>query len=169
MWRALIAAALVAGCSTMDAVEDRLGFGDEDRPPAPDTALAAILTAEPRTCPTGRTLEGAHHEAFGPQHGVTAQDIAFTTLASDPSRAVRLRRLVMEPGAVIAWHTHEATQGMAMIVSGEATEIRSTCMDMIVYRAGDVALEDVNTAHGWRNDGDVPAIILVAHVVARQD
>jgi quercetin dioxygenase-like cupin family protein len=169
MWRAIIAASLLAGCATMDAVEDRLGFGDEDRPPAPDTALGAIMAAEPRTCPAGRTLEGAHHEAFGPQHGVTAQDIALTPLASDPSRAVRMRRIAVEPGGVIAWHTHEALQGMAMVVSGEMTEIRNTCMDMIRYRAGDVAIEDATTAHGWRNDGDAPAIILVAHVVARQN
>jgi quercetin dioxygenase-like cupin family protein len=166
MWRAMSAALLLAGCSTMDAVENSLGLGD-GRPPAPDSALAAIMAAEPRTCPAGRTLEGAHHEAFGPQHGVTAQDIALTPLASDPSRAVRLRRIVIEPGGVVAWHTHDTLQGMAMVVSGEATEIRNTCMDMIRYRAGDVAIEDATTAHGWRNDGDAPATILVAHVVAR--
>ena len=78
-----------------------------------------------------------------------------------------MRRLVIEPGGVIAWHSHEATQGMAMIVSGQATEIRNTCMDPIVYLAGDVAIEDANTAHGWRNDGDVPTVILVTHFVAR--
>lgn len=166
MWRGLIAAALLAGCATMEDVGDRLGLGDEE--PAPDEALAAIMAAEPRGCPPGRTLEGAHHEAFGPQHGVTAEDIALTPLASDPSRAVRLRRLVIEPGGVVAWHDHQAVQGMALMVSGEATEIRSTCMDMIVYRAGDVAIEDAQTAHGWRNDGDAPAVIITAHVVARE-
>jgi quercetin dioxygenase-like cupin family protein len=166
MWRVLMAASLLAGCGTMNTVERRLGL-DDGRPPAPDNALAAIMAAEPRACPAGRALQGANHEAFGPQHGVTSQDIAITPVASDPTRAVRLRRLVMEPGAVIAWHSHEATQGMAMVISGETTEIRNTCMDPIVYRAGDVAIEDANTAHGWRNDGDVPAVILVAHLVAR--
>lgn len=165
MWRAIIAASLLAGCSTMEGVGDRLGLGDD--PPAPANALAAIMAAEPRTCPAGRTLEGANHEAFGPQHDVTAEDIALTPLASDPSRAVRLRRLVIEPGGVVAWHTHEAFQGMALVVSGEATEIRNTCMAPIRYRAGDVAIEDAQTAHGWRNDGDTPAVILTAHVVER--
>ncbi|MGQ0532817.1 MAG: cupin domain-containing protein [Caulobacteraceae bacterium] len=165
MWRVLIAASLVAGCATMERVEDSLGLSD--RPPAPDNALAAIMAAEPRSCPPGRTLEGANHEAFGPQHGVTAEDIAVTPLASDPSRAVRLRRLVIEPGGVVAWHTHQALQGMALIVSGEATEIRNNCMDMIRYRAGDVAIEDARTAHGWRNDGNTQTVIITAHVVAR--
>jgi quercetin dioxygenase-like cupin family protein len=166
MWRALAAALLLAGCATMDNLEETLGL-DDDRPPPPDTALAAIMAAEPRSCPAGRTLEGANHEAFGPQHGVTGEDIALTPLASDPSRAIRLRRLTIEPGGVVAWHTHEAVQGMALIVSGEATEIRNSCMDMIRYRAGDVAIEDAQTAHGWRNDGDGPAVIITAHVVER--
>jgi quercetin dioxygenase-like cupin family protein len=78
-----------------------------------------------------------------------------------------MRRLVVEPGGVIAWHTHDQVQGNAMVVSGVMTEIRNTCMDPIRYRAGDVAIEDANTAHGWRNDGDVEAVIITAHVVAR--
>jgi quercetin dioxygenase-like cupin family protein len=167
MWRAVLAASLLAGCATMDRAAQTVGLSD-GRPPPPDTALEAIMSASPRTCPNGRTLEGANHEAFGPQHGVTATDIALTPVASDPTRAVRLRRLVIEPGGVIAWHTHEGTQGMAMIVSGQATEIRNTCMDPIVYLAGDVAIEDARTAHGWRNDGDVPTVVLVAHYVQRQ-
>ncbi len=166
MWRAVLAVTLLAGCSTLDRVEQRLGL-DDGRPPPPDTALEAIMSATtPRMCPNGRTLAGANHEAFGPQHGVTATDIATTPVASDPTRVVRLRRIVMEPGGVIAWHPHEATQGMALIVSGQATEIRNTCMDPIVYLAGDVALEDAGTAHGWRNDGDVPTVVLVSHLTA---
>lgn len=166
MWRAVIAASLVAGCATMDRVEQRLGL-DDGRPPPPDTALAAVMSATPRSCPIGRTLAGANYEAFGPQHGVVGTDIALTPAASDPTRAVRMRRLVIEPGGVIAWHSHEATQGMALVVSGQATEIRNTCMDPIVYLAGDVAIEDAGTAHGWRNDGDVPTVVLVAHFVQR--
>ncbi len=167
MWRALIAASLLGGCATMETVERGLGFNDEDRGEAPDTTLAAIMGAAPRTCPVGRTLDNAQFEAFGPQHDVSAAEIALVPMASDPSKAVRLRRLVMAPGGVIAWHTHETTQGAAMIVAGEATEIRNSCLDPIVYRAGDVAIEDAQTAHGWRNDGDVPTVVIVAHVVAR--
>lgn len=167
MWRTLIAASLLGGCAAMETMERGLGFGDENRPPPHDTTLDAIMAATPRSCPVGRTLDGAQFEAFGPQHDVTAQDIALVPMASDPSKAVRLRRIVMAPGGVIAWHTHDAVQGMAMIVSGEATEIRSSCLDPIPYRAGDVAIEDAQTAHGWRNDGQEPTVIIVAHVAPR--
>jgi quercetin dioxygenase-like cupin family protein len=78
-----------------------------------------------------------------------------------------LRRLTVEPGGVIAWHDHAQVQGMALIVSGEMVELRNTCLDPITYRAGDVAREDEATAHSWRNEGDQPAVIIVAHVVAR--
>ena len=167
MWRALIAASLLSGCAAMETVERGLGLNGEDRPPPHNTTLDAIMAATPRSCPVGRTLEGAQFDAFGPQHGVTAEDIALVPMASDPSRAVRLRRIVMAPGGVIAWHTHDAVQGAALIVSGEATEIRNTCLDPIPYRAGDVAIEDAQTAHGWRNDGEEPTVIIVAHVVPR--
>ena len=161
MWRAIFATSLLASCSTIG-----IG-GKEHRGPAPDNALAAIQAVNIRTCPVGRSLENVQHDAFGPQHGVVATDIALTPLASDPARAVRMRRIVIEPGGVIAWHMHDQVQGVALIVSGEATEIRNSCMDPIEYRAGDVAMEDAQTAHGWRNDGDVPAVIITAHVVPR--
>lgn len=128
-----------------------------------DPALVAVQNAEPRTCPEGRTQIGAHNEGFGPQQGVTARTIAITPAAGETSRIVRLRLLTLAPGAVIAWHSHETTQGMALMVSGQATEIRNSCLDRIVYRAGDVAIEDAQTAHSWRNEGDEPAVILVSH------
>jgi quercetin dioxygenase-like cupin family protein len=56
---------------------------------------------------------------------------------------------------------------MAVMLSGEMTEFRNSCIDPIVYRAGDVAREDAETAHGWRNTGNGPAVILVSHVVPR--
>ncbi|MCA8885445.1 MAG: cupin domain-containing protein [Hyphomonadaceae bacterium] len=167
MWRTLLAASLLAGCSTVDRVGQTVASIADGRSSAPDTALDAILHAAPIACPNGRTLENANHEAFGPQHGVVATDIALTPLANDPTRAVRMRRIVVEPGGVIAWHTHEQVQGSALVVSGEMTEIRNSCVDPIRYHAGDVAMEDAQTAHGWRNDGDVPAVIIVAHVVPR--
>ena len=73
----------------------------------------------------------------------------------------------MAPGGVIAWHDHRAVQGMALMVSGEMVELRNTCLDPITYRAGDVAREDAETAHSWRNETSEPAVVLVSHVVVR--
>jgi quercetin dioxygenase-like cupin family protein len=159
MWRLAVLAPLLAGCATV-------GIERGDDQPALDPTLAAIEGANVRNCPNGRTLEGANHEAFGPQHGVEITDIAIV-VSADQRNASRLRRIVVQPGGVIAWHDHRSVQGAAFVLSGQMTEIRNSCMDPIVYRAGDVAIEDVNTAHGWRNDGDTPAVVLVSHVVPR--
>lgn len=140
----------------------------EEREVSPDAAaLAAIQNAQIRQCPADRTQPNARSEGFGATSGAQAADVGFAPLAHDPTRALRLRRLSVEPGGVIAWHDHRTLQGMAIVLSGEMVELRNTCLDPITYRAGDISLEDAGTAHGWRNEGDETAVILVAHVVTR--
>lgn len=160
---ALVTSAMLAlaGCSTVQSV---VPMGEAGA----DTALLAIENARVRTCPPGRALENARIGSDNESRGVTSADIGIVPLASDPTRAVRLRRLTIAPGGVIAWHAHDRVQGMALIVSGRLTEFRNTCLDPIRYVAGDVAIEDANTQHGWRNESDEEAVVLVAHVAPRQ-
>lgn len=153
---ALLAGLLVSACVSIDA----------NVTTTPDATLLAVQNARVRECPAGRTQVGARSEGFGAQTGVVGEDLALTPLASDPTKALRLRRLTIAPGGVIAWHDHSAVQGMALLVSGEMVELRNTCLDPITYRAGDVAREDAGTAHSWRNETDAPAVVLVSHVIA---
>ena len=155
-WMWVAPAALLAACVSVDVQETRN-----------HTTIAALEGARVRECPADRTQTNARSEGFGATSGVESADIALTPLAHDPTRALRLRRLTVQPGGTIAWHDHTAVQGYAVIVSGEMVELRNTCLDPLTYRAGDVAREDVNTAHSWRNEGDGPAVILVSHVVTR--
>lgn len=138
----------------------------DETPPPRDPTLSAIASAHVRSCPAERRQANARSEGFGPSSGVQAEDIAFTPLASDPTRVLRLRRIVVAPGGIIAWHEHAALQGMALLVSGEMVELRNSCLDPILYRAGDVAIEDAATAHSWRNESNTEAVILVSHVLA---
>jgi quercetin dioxygenase-like cupin family protein len=135
--------------------------------PSVDATLAAIEAANVRACPPGRVQAGAQTQGFGATTGVRVGDIALVRSVSDPTRAVRLRRIIVAPGGVIAWHDHTQVQGMALLVAGEMTELRNTCLDPLIYRAGDVAIEDADTAHSWRNDGAVDAVVLVSHIVPR--
>lgn len=152
----LVCAAALAGCVSIEA-NTRIE----------NDALRAINTARVRECPPERTQAGARSGMEGAAGGVTAVDLAFTPLASDPTRQMRLRRITIAPGGTIAWHEHGATQGIGMVVSGEMTEYRNNCLDAIVHRAGDIVREDPQTAHGWRNLSGDPAVILVTHVLAR--
>jgi len=151
----------LSACATVERVMP--GGGE----PRIDPTLEAIQNARVRECPPGRRLENARIGSDNESRGVTGEEIALVPLASDPQRGVRLRRLTIAPGGAIAWHTHDVNQGMALIVSGEMVEFRNSCMDEIRYRAGDVAREDADTAHGWRNEGDEPAVLLVMQVVTR--
>jgi quercetin dioxygenase-like cupin family protein len=132
---------------------------------APDATLASIQHAQMRSCPPERTQADAQSAGFGERRGVESVDLGIVPSSDDPTRALRLRRLTVAPGGVIAWHDHTDVQGVAMIISGEATELRNTCLDPITYHAGDMALEHATTAHSWRNDGTAPAIFLVAHII----
>jgi hypothetical protein len=129
MSRILMAAAALAlgGCSTVQ------GVFDEPAPRA-DATLTAIQHARIRECPAGRALENARIGSDPDSRGVTSEDVAVIPLASDPSRVVRLRRLTVAPGGIIAWHVHDVNQGMALLVSGEMTEIRNTCPDPLSRR-----------------------------------
>lgn len=160
--RSLIAAAALVAVSSCISVDIQ-----DTSPVAADATLAAVQGAHLRECPPDRVQANARSSSDPQSIGVEATDIAFTPLASDPTRAVRLRRIVVQPGGVIAWHNHQALQGMAILLSGTMTEFRNTCLDPIVHHAGDVTREDADTAHGWRNLSDQPAVILVSHVVVR--
>ncbi len=150
----LVSSVLLGGCLSVDV-------GDIN---APDVTLLAIKGAERRDCPADRA--GANPNRLeAAASGVEGVDLALSPLASDATRAVRLRRLVIQPGGVIPWHAHDVNQGMALLVSGEMTEYRNDCLDPIVHRAGHIAREDTATQHGWRNLSDREAVVLVSHVV----
>lgn len=154
---AAAAALASAGCVSVDVHDVTAG----------DVALSAVQNARPRNCPAGRTQANARNGSDVQSVGVEGIDIAFTPVASDPTRAVRLRRLTIQPGGIVAWHSHDVVQGMAILLSGEMTEYRNDCLDAIVHHPGDVAREDANTSHGWRNLSDRTAVVLVSHIVPR--
>lgn len=153
---ALAAAALLSGCVSVNANITEA-----------DGVLDAVRGARVRECPAERVREGAFTSGEPQSVGLTSVDLALTPLASDPTRALRLRRLTLAPGGAIAWHDHAAIQGAAILLSGQLVERRNSCLDPITYNAGDVVREDAATAHSWRNETDEEAVILVAHVVVR--
>lgn len=82
-------------------------------------------------------------------------------------RDLRLRRLVVQPGGVVPFHSHAGRPALIITVSGDITEYRSTCAVPIDHPAGDVAREAEGISHYWINNGNVPAILLSADVKSR--
>lgn len=128
----------------------------------PDATLAAINAAKLNGCPAGRAQANARTAAYGDFKGVTIAELATVPQKGEPPRRVHLVRVTVAPGGVIGWHEHGSDQGMAILVSGTATELRNDCRDPIEHKAGDILLESADTAHGFRNTGKVPAVFLVS-------
>jgi len=82
-------------------------------------------------------------------------------------RDLRLRRLVVQPGGIVPFHSHAGRPALIITVSGDITEYRSTCAVPIDHPAGDVALEAEGISHYWINNGSVPAVLLSADVKSR--
>jgi quercetin dioxygenase-like cupin family protein len=76
-----------------------------------------------------------------------------------------LRQLVVQPGGVVAWHSHEERPAIIYIVSGSIVEYASTCAVPIVHNAGDVARETHTTKHWWTNTSNKPAVLLSADIL----
>lgn len=82
-------------------------------------------------------------------------------------RDLRLRRLVVQPGGVVPFHSHEGRPALIITVSGEITEHSTACAVPILHRAGEVSREAGGLGHYWVNHGRAPAVLLSADVKAQ--
>ena len=133
-------------------------------------ALGALpATANAGTCPADKvTVDGAKP---GPaaHKSVTDKVIASIDLADEAPKLnehkFRLRQLVIQPGGIVAWHSHEQRPAIIYIVSGTIIEHASTCAVPIVHHAGDVARETHLTKHWWKNVSRKPVVLLSADIL----
>lgn len=136
--------------------------------------IAAILgcigtgAAQAGGCPADKTVADGKGQAMSslPAGGVTDTVIASSDLAKQPvginDRLFRLRRLVIQPGGVVPWHSHGDRPAIIYIVSGQIVEYASTCAVPIVHKAGESTTESHPTQHWWRNMGKAPVVLLSA-------
>lgn len=131
-------------------------------------ALSIATAASAGTCPAGQMREGARTSGETMPAKVTDTELAFVGLGDQISgldnRRLRLRRLVVQPGGVVPWHSHTDRPALIMTVSGEITEYNSTCAVGIDHKAGDVAREVKGVSHWWKNNGKVPAVLIAADI-----
>jgi quercetin dioxygenase-like cupin family protein len=120
-------------------------------------------------CPAGKRIADATKPVDAAAKGVTDTVLASIDLADEPAmvqdRKFRLRRLVIEPGGIVPWHSHGDRPALIYIVSGEVTEHASNCAVPIVHKAGEVAPETHVTAHWWKNTGRKPATLISADLL----
>ena len=90
---------------------------------------------------------------------LTTIDVAHEP-AAIAGRSFRMRRLVIQPGGIVPWHSHEERPAIIYVVSGTVTEYASTCSVPIVHRAGAATPELHSTAHWWKNTGKGVAVLI---------
>jgi len=80
-------------------------------------------------------------------------------------RTFRMRKLVIEPGGIVPWHSHGDRPAIIYVISGEVTEYASNCAVPIVHKAGEATPETHQTSHWWKNTGKEPATLISADLL----
>ena len=100
--------------------------------------------------------------------GVTDTVIAMIDVDKEQGvkdRKFRMRKLTIEPGGVVPWHSHGERPAIIYIVEGQIEEYASNCAAPIVHKAGEVVAETKDVSHWWKNLGDKTVVLLSADLL----
>jgi quercetin dioxygenase-like cupin family protein len=126
--------------------------------------LASPSGAAAGECPADKVQADVRAPDPTPARGVTDTVLASIDLAKEPVKLndhlQRIRKLVIQPGGVVPWHSHADRPALIYIIEGEVVEYASNCAVPIVHKAGDVRAETQGTSHWWKNLGDKPVTLL---------
>src|SRR6185312_10555911 len=129
-------------------------------------AASAAFAGE---CPADQKKPNATAPVDYKPVGVTDTVIAMIDVEKEPAhikdRKFRMRKLTIEPGGIVPWHSHGDRPAIIYIVEGSVTEYASNCAVPIVHNAGDVAPETHATSHWWKNTGKKPATLISADLL----
>lgn len=130
-------------------------------------ATTAIATsAQAGSCPADKRVADGKGQAMSSEPAKAVTDTVLSTIdlahesVAIKDRQLRLRRLVVQPGGVVPWHSHGDRPALIYIVSGQITEYASNCAVPIVHRAGEAAQESHGLSHWWKNTGNQPVVLL---------
>ncbi|MFO0989585.1 MAG: cupin domain-containing protein [Alphaproteobacteria bacterium] len=115
-------------------------------------------------CPAGQTKADVTKDAGHAAKAVTDTVLAQIDLGAEKvalkGHNMRVRKLVIQPGGIVPWHSHAERPALIYIVSGQVFEYASNCAVPILHKAGEVARETHATAHWWKNTGKTPVVLL---------
>jgi quercetin dioxygenase-like cupin family protein len=131
----------------------------------------SALPAFAGECPAGqRGANGSADVPMAPK-GVSDTVVGSIDLGSQVGvngRDLRLRRLVIQPGGVVPFHSHGGRPAIIITLKGEILEYASNCRVPIVHRAGETVNETAEVSHYWVNRGKRVVELLSADVKERQ-
>ena len=135
-------------------------------------AFTFLMTSEPvfaGECPADKRVADATKAVDFKAEGLTDTVLTTIDLSKEPAmvqdRTFRMRRLVIQPGGIVPWHSHGDRPAIIYIIEGEATEYASNCAVPIVHKAGEVATETHGTSHWWKNNGTAVVTLISADLL----
>lgn len=135
------------------------------------TSLADATPALAGQCPVGQQVANLLTDRATSPKDVTDEVLGSVDLGSEigvQGRDLRLRKLVVQPGGVVPFHSHDGRPALILTVSGEITEYRTTCGVPISHKAGELSRETNEVGHYWVNHGKIPAVLYSADVKAAE-
>ena len=124
--------------------------------------------AQAGECPADKRMPNARQPVDFKAVGVTDTTLGSIDLGKEKAkianRELRFRKLVIEPGGIVPWHSHDDRPALIFVQQGEIIEYASNCAGPIVHKAGEVRAETNGTSHWWKNLGEVPVILYVGDV-----
>ena len=77
---------------------------------------------------------------------------------------MRFRRLVIEPGGIVPWHSHDDRPAIIYVVEGEVVEYASELRRADRAQGRRNRAERHGTSHWWKNLQDTTAVLFVGDV-----
>ena len=132
------------------------------------SSFAIASSAVAGECPAGKMQPNVRPMVDTKPVGVTDVTLGSINLEKQPAnireRELRFRKLTIEPGGIVPWHSHDDRPALIYVQQGEIVEYASNCADPIVHKAGEIRPEVSGTSHWWKNLGKETVILYVGDV-----
>jgi quercetin dioxygenase-like cupin family protein len=119
-------------------------------------------------CPADKMNANAREKVDYKPVGVSDVTLGSIDLGKQPAhiegRELRFRKLTIEPGGIVPWHSHDDRPALIFVQQGKIVEYASNCEVPITHKAGDIRSEVFGTSHWWKNLGKETVILYVGDV-----
>jgi len=131
-------------------------------------SMVVASAAAAGECPADKMKPNVRAMVDTKAAGVTDVTLGFIDLGKQPAhiegRELRFRKLTIEPGGIVPWHSHDDRPALIFVQQGEIVEYASNCEVPITHKAGEIRPEVFGTSHWWKNLGKETVILYVGDV-----
>jgi len=132
------------------------------------TVAGFAATAQAGHCPADQQMANARQAVDYAAQGVTDTTLGAIDLGKEQAgitgRELRLRKMVIAPGGVVPWHSHDDRPALIYVAEGEIVEYASNCREPILHKAGEIRAETHGTSHWWKNHTNAQVILFIGDV-----